>query len=44
MDRMSHEGALYRVDELLIVPLPNGRVRADLELTRMILKRGAQAG
>lgn len=44
MDRMSHEGALYRVDELLIAPLPNGRVRADLELTRMILKRGAQSG
>lgn len=44
LDRLSREGTLYRVDELLIVPLPNGHVRADLELTRMLLKRGGESG
>lgn len=41
MDRLSREGALYRVDELRIHPLPGGRVRAQLELVHMLLQRGA---
>ncbi len=43
LDALAREGALYRVDELLISPLPGGRVRADLELTRMLLKRRGPA-
>ena len=40
LDMLARDGSLYRVDELLVSPLPGGRVRADLELTRMLLKRG----
>lgn len=40
LDELAHEGELLRVDELLISPLPGGRVRAELEVTRMLLKRG----
>ncbi len=43
LDDLSREGALYRVDELLIEPLPGGRVSAELMLTRRLLKRGAPA-
>lgn len=43
LDDLSREGALYRVDELLIEPLPGGRVSADLTLTRRLLKRGRPA-
>jgi hypothetical protein len=43
LDDLSREGALYRVDELLIEPLPGGRVSADLTLTRRLLKRGGPA-
>ena len=40
LDALAREGALYRVEELTILPMPGGRIRADLELTRMMFKRG----
>ena len=43
LDDLAREGALYRVEELAVTPLPGGRVRADLEITRMLLKRGRAA-
>lgn len=43
LDDLSREGALYRVDEMLIEPLPGGRVSAELMLTRRLLKRGGPA-
>ena len=40
LDALAREGALYRVEELTILPMPGGRIRADLELTLMMFKRG----
>lgn len=40
LDHLSREGGLYRVDELTIASLPGGRVRANFQLARVLLKRG----
>ena len=40
LDELAREGALYRVEELVVTPMPAGRVRAALEITRMLVKRG----
>ena len=43
LDDLAREGALYRIEGLSIVPLSGDRVRADLELARMLVKRGRPA-
>ncbi len=40
LDDLASEGTFYRVEELSVVPLPAGLVQADLQLARMLLKRG----
>jgi len=40
LDVLSHEGSLYRVEELSLVPLPGGLVETRLEVARVLLKRG----
>lgn len=41
LDDLASEGTFYRVEELSVVPLSGGIVQADLQLARMLLKRGA---
>jgi hypothetical protein len=43
LDDLAREGALYRIEELSLAPQPGGRVQADLQLARMLLKRGGPA-
>ena len=43
LDELAREGALYRVEELALAPQPGGRVQADVQLARMLLKRGGPA-
>jgi hypothetical protein len=43
LDQLAHEGAFYRLDALSLAPLAGGRVEADLQVTRMLMKRGAPA-
>ncbi len=40
LDDLAREGALYRVDELSLAPRPGGRVQTEIQLARMLLKRG----
>ena len=40
LDQLAHEGAFYRVEEMSLAPLENGAVEADIQLTRMLMKRG----
>lgn len=43
LDDLAREGGLYRLEELSLSPQPGGRVQADLQLARMLLKRGTVA-
>ena len=40
LDQLAHEGAFYRLDAMSLAPLENGAVEADLQVTRMLMKRG----
>lgn len=40
LDALAREGALYRVEELSLAPLEGTRVQAELQIARMLLKRG----
>jgi len=39
-DVLAHQGAFYRVEELTLEPVDAGRMRADLKVARMLVKRG----
>lgn len=40
LDQLAHEGTFYRLEAMSLAPLEKGGVEADLQITRMILKRG----
>lgn len=40
-DQLAHEGEFYRLEAMSLAPIANGRVEADLQITRMLMKRGA---
>jgi type II secretion system (T2SS) protein M len=43
LDQLAHEGAFYRLDGLSLAPLERGGVEADLQVTRMLMKRRGPA-
>jgi hypothetical protein len=40
LDDLAREGSLYRVERLSLAPDPDGGVQADLQIARMLFKRG----
>jgi Cu/Ag efflux pump CusA len=40
LDQLAHEGEFYRLEAMTLAPLAKGGVEADLQITRMLMKRG----
>ncbi len=40
LDQLAREGAFYRLEAMSLAPLGSGGVEADLQITRMLMKRG----
>jgi hypothetical protein len=40
LDKLSHQGALYRIEAMTLEPADGGRVRADVQVARMMVRRG----
>jgi len=43
LDVLARQGAFYRVEALTLEPAEGGRLRADLQVARMLVKRGGGA-